>query len=152
MDTVLWMVAVGYAMICPYTKVEESFNVQAMHDIMEHGSNLQEYDHVLFPGVVPRTFVGALLISAITKPFAMMADAIHYERTYALLMGEWQDVENVLWGANRVITARIVLASFSVLSLSILRRGAAYKFQSKEISVPFTLVRATIHLFTSSFR
>lgn len=64
--------------VAPYTKVEESFNIQAIHDILKHGipfSNVAEelaknYDHVTFSGSVPRSFAGALILSALTKPFA----------------------------------------------------------------------------------
>lgn len=54
----------------PYTKVEESFNIQAIHDIVNYGvhpDQLKNYDHQVFPGVVPRTFVGSLLIGGIVK-------------------------------------------------------------------------------------
>lgn len=66
--------------ISPYTKVEESFNLQAIHDIIHFGipnplsdgakSYIQQhYDHVAFPGSVPRTFVGAIILAGLTKPF-----------------------------------------------------------------------------------
>ncbi|KIW92019.1 uncharacterized protein Z519_07001 [Cladophialophora bantiana CBS 173.52] len=62
--------------VSPYTKVEESFNVQAAHDILKYGIPTHNanfrfralYDHMTFPGAVPRTFIGAIVLAAIAKP------------------------------------------------------------------------------------
>ncbi|OJJ74681.1 hypothetical protein ASPBRDRAFT_146863 [Aspergillus brasiliensis CBS 101740] len=61
----------------PYTKVEESFHIQAIHDILSSGIPTRnvseilraEYDHFAFPGAVPRTFVGAVMLSGLSQPF-----------------------------------------------------------------------------------
>lgn len=66
--------------VSPYTKVEESFNIQAIHDILVHGiptGNFVQfftanYDHVSFPGSVPRTFAGALILSGLSRPWVAL--------------------------------------------------------------------------------
>lgn len=78
LDLLLPTLILLHLFISPYTKVEESFNIQATHDILSTGvplTNTTEilntsYDHVSFPGSVPRTFVGALALAGISGPFA----------------------------------------------------------------------------------
>ena len=82
--------------IAPYSKVEESFHTQATHDLIyknvllsdipplffsdvplscpEAGGtstacSLLSFDHLEFPGVVPRSFLPSVLISSVLKPF-----------------------------------------------------------------------------------
>jgi hypothetical protein len=66
--------------LAPYTKVEESFNIQATHDILLYGVPIKNttsiaanFDHVDFPGAVPRTFVGALALAACAVPLIRFA-------------------------------------------------------------------------------
>lgn len=68
-----------HLVVAPYTKVEESFNIQATHDILVYGTplnnihqKLSSYDHVAFPGAVPRTFVGPLFLATFSQPIVAL--------------------------------------------------------------------------------
>ena len=76
-----------YLVLVPYTKVEESFNLQATYDILTYGlipsknstigtHIIDNYDHVDFPGSVPRTFVGSVMLATIASPFAWLVRGV----------------------------------------------------------------------------
>ncbi|KHJ33366.1 putative glycosyltransferase family 22 protein [Erysiphe necator] len=87
LDIFIPFTIIFHLLASPYTKVEESFNIQATHDILKYGlptkdisQNIrQNYDHFSFPGAVPRSFVGSLALATVSKPFALMTGANGYE-------------------------------------------------------------------------
>eukprot|EP01028_Stygiella_incarcerata_P003402 TRINITY_DN16770_c0_g1_i1.p1 TRINITY_DN16770_c0_g1~~TRINITY_DN16770_c0_g1_i1.p1 ORF type:complete len:649 (-),score=130.99 TRINITY_DN16770_c0_g1_i1:106-1995(-) len=128
LDVLIWIVVCGYALLCPYTKVEESFNVQAMHDLLYHGLEVDAYDHKEFPGVVPRTFIGPLVVTFIPK--------------LCLLLGLSPSKLVML----RVL--RIILGTLGVLSLSIFRRALGKSFGRATANIfPFILISQFHFLF-----
>ncbi|KAJ3135960.1 hypothetical protein HK100_002204 [Physocladia obscura] len=98
----------------PYTKVEESFNVQAIHDLMIiPGTQLETYDHLAFPGVVPRTFLGPLFIKFFTQPVV------------SLMTADGKSQISLDW---YLYIARTALALLSVHSLRLIRLSTAHVF------------------------
>lgn len=68
---------ISFLLASPYSKVEESFNTQAIYDFMNYGFDFSKFDHLEFPGAVPRTFIGSMIIGYITKALHYLVDMIH---------------------------------------------------------------------------
>jgi hypothetical protein len=67
------------------TQVEESFNMQATHDLLLYGPRrLERFDHFEFPGVVPRTFWGPILLAGPSYPAYKVLEALGANRWGAL--------------------------------------------------------------------
>ncbi|KAI1499211.1 Alg9-like mannosyltransferase [Biscogniauxia marginata] len=84
-----------HLLLAPYTKVEESFNIQATHDILVYGtptSDIHEklstqYDHFDFPGAVPRTFVGPVFLAGVGQPIIALLGFEHAQLIVRGILG-----------------------------------------------------------------
>uniref|UniRef100_A0A7S2WIL7 Mannosyltransferase n=1 Tax=Mucochytrium quahogii TaxID=96639 RepID=A0A7S2WIL7_9STRA len=119
---ILFIVSNLYAILAPFTKVEESFNVQAMHDvhnILFSGAGLEGFDHFEFPGVVPRTFIGAIVTTLIAQPLCFAAK---------LILPFIDGIVHVSPGMVYLICVRVCLTSMVCLALRRLAEAVKFKF------------------------
>ncbi|KAJ5349822.1 CAZyme family GT22 [Penicillium brevicompactum] len=114
--------------VAPYTKVEESFHVQAAHDLIAHGLpkgwndltlNRTNYDHFAFPGAVPRSALGAVALALLSKP--------------------------VIWfnaGINQQLLVRGILGLFNASSLAIYANGLRRSF-GQPVAIWYIILQAS---------
>ncbi|KIY72463.1 glycosyltransferase family 22 protein [Cylindrobasidium torrendii FP15055 ss-10] len=115
LDAALLATGCVHVLLAPYTKVEESFNLHATHDVLTFGiapSALANYDHFIFPSPVPRTFVGSVVLAYASKPVIWAA-------THAGLVQSGVDVQVLL---------RLVLATANALGLCAIQRVVSRRF------------------------
>ncbi|KAI0034769.1 alpha-1,6-mannosyltransferase subunit [Vararia minispora EC-137] len=128
-DLLILGVATTHVVLTPFAKVEESFNLHALHDILMYGIKpdaLTSYDHFVFSGAVPRSFIGGLLVAATAMPFVRLANM-------ANMLSSKLDLQIML---------RLTLALCNAVSLCLLRRSVQRRF-GRLTAVLFTLLTCT---------
>lgn len=141
-STLLLSVAALYIVNCPFNKVEESFNTQAVHDVVNllptnlpnHNDRLLNqsetairdyyaWDHTQFPGVVPRTWLGALIVGIPVKFIRLL---ISSGLLLEILSDE--DQSDLTFQYVLQVFARFTLASLVVLSLTAITRSIQKRY------------------------
>jgi alpha-1,6-mannosyltransferase len=126
-----------YTFLTPFAKVEESFHLQATHDAITLGlSNkaLPLWDHNAFPGVVPRTFLGALFLSQASWPMRILVWAYRLPKIF-LQVG-----------------VRLILGSLVCSALLSFVRAASRRLGASAAIATLFCVASTPHLLFYSSR
>ncbi|KAI0347804.1 hypothetical protein BDW22DRAFT_1365043 [Trametopsis cervina] len=145
LDLILLATSWTHVLLAPYTKVEESFNLHATHDVIVYGvqaDSLHKYDHFVFPGAVPRTFIGSVLLGFLSSPAAYVAHQLGIVSSKADLQ----------------VVIRLVLAACNVLGFSLLRRAVSRRyggptgvlfvlFTCTQFHIPFWMGRTLPNMF-----
>ena len=97
--------------LIPHTKIEEIFQVNNIYDHLYLGSNIPEYDFIIFDGVVYRTFLSSLMIAIIDYPFKYLVKALGLT-TFSML-----------------IISRVTLGFLNVYALRQVRNAIESKFK-----------------------
>lgn len=137
----------------PYTKVEESFNIQATHDILMYGISwrnqssvlMESYDHVFFPGSVPRSFVGAVILSGLVSPLAFVFPGVSTSTLQLLVRGILGCINalSLLWVKHGVDTAYGKIAGRWYMLLQVSQFHVIYyasRTLPNMLALPFTNV------------
>ncbi|TRM62887.1 Alg9-like mannosyltransferase family-domain-containing protein [Schizophyllum amplum] len=126
LDVLLFATSYAHVLLAPYTKVEESFNVHAIHDVCLHGADFSQHDHLVHPGPVPRTFLAAAGLGLVLRPI-----------TRALANSGF-----LMRKSDIQIVARLVLATLACAPLAYLRRAVQREF-GRLTAMLFVLLCAT---------
>lgn len=131
LSVVTFLIPLAHIVVSPFTKVEESFNLQATHDMLVYGTPtssirsrfVQTYDHFTFPGAVPRTFVGSVVLAGVSQPLVAVVGFRHAQ-----------------------LVVRCLLAGFNAATLLVFRQAVAAAFGAPTARWWLVLVLSQFHV------
>ena len=143
-DALLFAAISLQVLVSPFAKVEESFNLQALYDLHTLPP-LAAFDHQTFPGVVPRSFLGAIGLSLLATPLRLL------EWLIRMVIRKNEKQPGTLLHIQFMY--RLLLGLLTTLCLSRLRRAISKTF-SERVALMFTvlLVLTQFHLLFYSSR
>ena len=115
--------------LIPHTKIEEIFQVNNIYDHLYLGSDIPNYDFIIFDGVVYRTFLSSLMIAGLDLPLKYLVDKAQLTPYVMLLL------------------SRVTLGILNIIALRKVRDALEQRFSSdKWMSRGFALVSLVISL------
>ncbi|BGP20554.1 hypothetical protein JCM10213_003817 [Rhodosporidiobolus nylandii] len=133
-EALLLALVVGHTLVVPGTKVEESFTLHAVRDVLLKGYKgegaLAMWDHVEFPGAVTRSFVPPLALAALCRPVLEAASRLG-------VLGSGLDAQ---------VAVRLTLGVFSAFSLIFFSRRVATAYGAKVAKYFLLLLATSFHV------
>jgi alpha-1,6-mannosyltransferase len=90
-----------------------------------------QYDHLQFPGVVPRTFIGPLAVSITISPVVTLFEYLGINKFWSQYLGKSASTRMQVYNYMKfflMLSVRLTLAAFVVYAFQNLRRTISQKF------------------------
>src|SRR5258707_4771307 len=100
-----------------------------------------QFDHKVFPGAVPRSFVGGIIVAWLSNYIARLANhfSLINSKFDLQIVGSYPPSVSLLFTTNTCMPVRLTLASINAQAFCVLRRAVAQRF-GRLTSLLFALI------------